>query len=52
MQDINSSVGGCDEMSVFRGRGKNSAWQAWKVCPKASDIFFQAQQIPTDSGGL
>ena len=38
---------GCDTVSVFRGKGKRSAWQTWDVYPEASDVFTKLGCYPT-----
>lgn len=30
---------GCDTMSAFVGKGKKTAWQAWNVLEKATEVF-------------
>ena len=37
---------GCDTVSVFRGKGKKSAWQTWEVLPYASDVFTKLSSYP------
>ena len=37
---------GCDVVSIFRGKGKKTAWQTCDVCDEASDIFIKLSQYP------
>ena len=37
---------GCDITSEFLGRGKKSAWEAWKAYPEATDAFVFANDNP------
>ena len=32
---------GCDTVSAFGGRGKNTAWNTWQVFPEATEAFEQ-----------
>ena len=32
---------GCDTVSQFLGRGKPTAWKAWKAFPEVTDIFIK-----------
>ena len=32
---------GCDTTSAFKGKGKKSAWQAWKGLPGITPVLFQ-----------
>lgn len=45
---------GCDTVSAFRNKGKNTAWQTWDICPEASPIFAKLSQYPPilDDGDL
>ena len=38
---------GCDVVSLFYGRGKKSAWNAWRVCPTMTTVFMQLADLPT-----
>ena len=38
---------GCDVVSFFCGRGKKSAWDAWRVCPTMTTVFMQLADLPT-----
>lgn len=33
------AVSGCDIVTAFRGKGRKSAWQIWKVFPDVTDVF-------------
>ena len=37
---------GCDVVSAFRGKGKQSAWQTQDVGAEASDVFARLGQYP------
>ena len=37
---------GCDTTSAFKGKGKKSAWQAWKGSPAVTHIFEHLSQNP------
>ena len=37
---------GCDTVSAFRNKGKNTAWQTWDICPEASPVFSKLSQYP------
>ena len=37
---------GCDVVSAFRGKGKQSAWPTWDMCAQASDVFARLSQYP------
>lgn len=37
---------GCDTTSSFCGRGKKTAWEAWKSYPKATDAFLYMKENP------
>ena len=37
---------GCDTMSQFLGKGKKSAWEAWKSLPNVTDAFQFIAQHP------
>jgi len=40
------SFTGCDTNSCFFGKGKNSAWEAWKLYPNVTDAFLYLQDHP------
>ena len=46
------AITGCDTVSGFRGKGKNSAWDAWNVCPSLMDSLLAlsnvSESIPED----
>ena len=37
---------GCDTTSAFLGKGKKSAWEAWKVFPEATEAFLFVNDSP------
>ncbi|XP_068756859.1 uncharacterized protein [Montipora capricornis] len=37
---------GCDTMSAFLGKGKKSAWEAWKAYPEATEAFRFVNDSP------
>ena len=37
---------GCDVTSFFAGKGKRSAWDAWRVCPAITDVFCDLASQP------
>ena len=37
---------GCDTTSAFLGKGKKSAWEAWKVYPEATEAFLFVKDSP------
>ena len=37
---------GCDTTSAFLGKGKKSAWEAWKVYPEATEAFLSVKDNP------
>ena len=37
---------GCDVVSAFRGKGKETAWQAWECCPEVTPVFSNLSQYP------
>ena len=39
---------GCDTTSAFLGKGKKSAWEAWKVCPSVTNSFQELLSHPQD----
>ena len=40
---------GCDTTSSFSGRGKKTAWEAWKCYPEATDAFLYMKENPFDT---
>ena len=40
---------GCDTVSSFGGRSKNTAWETWKVCDEVTAIFYALGATPTPS---
>ena len=39
---------GCDTVSSFTGRGKNTALEIWKVFPEVTDAFEELLRMPGD----
>lgn len=39
---------GCDTTSVFAGRGKTSAWNAWETYPQVTGAFNELARCPLD----
>jgi hypothetical protein len=37
---------GCDSNSCFLGRGKKTAWEAWKSLPEVTDAFIYIKENP------
>ena len=40
------SFTGCDTMSSFLGKGKKSAWEAWKSYPDVTQAFLHVARFP------
>lgn len=39
---------GCDTVSTFAGRGKKTAWKAWKSFPEVNDAFNELLSMPNE----
>ena len=39
---------GCDTVSSFAGRGKNTGWEIWKMFPAVTDDFEKLLRMPSD----
>ena len=39
---------GCDTVSIFHGRGKETAWSAWMAYPAVTDIFLSLLLQPEE----
>ena len=39
---------GCDTVSAFSGKGKNSAWDTWSVYEELSEAFLQVIENPNE----
>ena len=40
------SFTGCDTTSSFKGIGKKTAWETWKVFPDVTDVFMKLSNAP------
>ena len=40
------AITGCDNVSLFAGRGKKTAWDVWKAFPSVTEAFLELTATP------
>jgi hypothetical protein len=50
LHEISNALGPRDTVSVFRGKGKRTAWQAWETFDETTDMFICMSKTPAAIG--